>query len=117
VSTDKIIVRNPATLQDCRIAGRAAADVASAVERGRVAQAAWQQTSFARARQILYRLRDLLLDEGEKLADILTAETGRPRAEVYGNELFYLCDAIGMWAKKSSVYLRPEKIRPSFPLA
>ena len=87
-----------------------------AVSRGREAQRAWQQTSFAERARLLYRLRDLLLDEGEKLADILTAETGRPRAEVYGNELFYLCDAIGAWAKKSARYLRPEKIRPHFPL-
>ena len=92
------------------------AEVVAAVERGREAQAIWQQTSFAQRAQLLYRLRDLLLDEGEKLADILTAETGRPRAEVYGNELFYLCDAIGIWAKKSAAYLRPEKIRPHFPL-
>jgi acyl-CoA reductase-like NAD-dependent aldehyde dehydrogenase len=28
----------------------------------------------------------------------------------------YLCDAIGLWAKKSARYLRPEKIRPDFPL-
>lgn len=117
MSTDKIIVRNPATLQVVgELAVAQPADVVAAVERGRVAQASWRQTSLAQRAQILYRLRDLLLDEGEKLADILTSETGRPRAEVYGNELFYLCDAIGMWAKKSSVYLRPEKIRPSFPL-
>ena len=117
MSTDKIIVRNPATLQVVgELAVAQPADVVAAVERGRVAQAIWRQTSLAQRAQILYRLRDLLLDEGEKLADILTSETGRPRAEVYGNELFYLCDAIGMWAKKSSVYLRPEKIRPSFPL-
>jgi len=57
-----------------------------------------------------------LLDEQDKLADVLTAETGRPRAEAYGNELFYLCDAIGLWAKRSAGYLRPEKIRPHFPL-
>ena len=31
--------------------------------------------------------------------DILTAETGKPRAEVYGNELFYVCDTIGFWAR------------------
>ena len=101
MSTDKIIVRNPATLQVVgELAVAQPADVVAAVERGRVAQAIWRQTSLAQRAQILYRLRDLLLDEGEKLADILTSETGRPRAEVYGNELFYLCDAIGMWAKK-----------------
>jgi len=65
---------------------------------------------------LLYRLRDLLLDEGDKLADILTAETGRPRAEVYGNELFYLCNAIGTWAKKTETYLQPTRIKPHFPL-
>ena len=117
MSAEKIIVRSPATLrQITELPVAQAPDVAAAVERGRKAQAVWQQTSFPERSKILYRLRDLLLDEGEKLADILTAETGRPRAEVYGNELFYLCDAIGSWAKKSARYLRPEKIRPHFPL-
>ena len=117
MTADSITVQNPATLE--RIAElpiASPADVRLAVERGREAQYVWGQTSLAERARLLYTLRDLLLDEGERLADILTAETGRPRAEVYGSELFYLCDAIGVWAKKSSAYLRPEKIRPHFPL-
>ena len=66
--------------------------------------------------RLFYRLRDLLLDEGDRLADVLTAESGRPRSEVFGNELFYLCDAIGVWAKKGPRFLKPESIRPHFPL-
>jgi acyl-CoA reductase-like NAD-dependent aldehyde dehydrogenase len=117
VNADNIIVRSPATLrQIAELPVAQTAEVAAAVERGRKAQAIWQQTAFSERAKVLYRLRDLLLDEGEKLADILTAETGRPRAEAYGNELFYLCDAIGCWAKKGAGYLRPEKIRPHFPL-
>ena len=117
MSADKVIVRNPATLGPiAELPVAQAADVAAAVARGRIAQAAWQRTGFSERARLLYRLRDLLLDEGEKLADILTAETGRPRAEVYGNELFYLCDAIGSWAKKSAQHLRPKRIRPHFPL-
>ncbi len=114
---DKIEVRNPATLEkvaDLEIVPTA--EVANAVARGRKAQALWRSTSFAHRARLLYRLRDLLLDEQEKLADVLTAETGRPRSEANGNELFYLCDAIGVWAKKSKKYLRPVKIRPHFPL-
>src|SRR5574341_542136 len=112
-----IRVRNPATLAMIReLPVASAGEVAQAVDRARRAQAAWQETSFAERSRLLYRLRDLLLDEGDKLADILTAETGRPRAEVYGNELFYLCDAIGTWAKKSQDYLKPERIKPHFPL-
>lgn len=117
MSADWITVRNPATLAVIETLPVASfADVAAAVVRARRAQAGWQQTDFHERAKILYRLRDLLLDSGEQLADVLTAETGRPRAEVYGNELFYLCDAIELWAKKSARYLRPENIRPTFPL-
>jgi acyl-CoA reductase-like NAD-dependent aldehyde dehydrogenase len=117
VSAHTIIVRNPATLETvAELPVAQATDVAAAVSRARGAQAVWQTTSFRERARLLYRLRDLLLDEGDKLAAILTAETGRPRAEVYGNELFYLCDAIGSWAKKSARYLRPQDIRPHFPL-
>ena len=112
-----IQVRNPATLEMVReLPVTSPAEVAAAVTRARVVQAGWQHTSFAERARLLYRLRDLLLDDGDRLADILTSETGRPRAEVYGSELFYLCNAIGAWAKNSERYLRQEKISPSFPL-
>ena len=31
---------------------------------------------------------------------------------MYGNELFYVCDAIGFWAKNAAKLLSAEKIRP-----
>lgn len=110
-------VVNPATLKqitELHVSERP--DVCAAVARARKAHAEWQATSFAERAKLLYRLRDLLLDEQDKLADVLTVETGRPRAEAYGNELFYLCDAIGTWAKKSAGYLRPQTIKPHFLL-
>ena len=112
-----IHVRNPATLESVReLAVASLADVVAAVARARHAQSSWQQTSLGERARLLYRLRDLLLDNADELADILCSETGRPRAEVYGNEIFYLCDAIGSWAKNSARYLRRQKISPSFPL-
>jgi acyl-CoA reductase-like NAD-dependent aldehyde dehydrogenase len=112
-----IKVRNPATLATIvELPVASPADVVAAVARARAAQQLWQTTSFTERARILYRLRDLLLDEGDKLGDVLTAESGRPRAEVYGNELFYLCDAIGTWAKKAESYLSPQTIKPHFAL-
>jgi acyl-CoA reductase-like NAD-dependent aldehyde dehydrogenase len=117
VSAESIVVRNPATLEKISTVPVAAlADVKLAVERARKTQLAWSQTSTTERARLFYRLRDLLLDEGDRLADVLTAESGRPRSEVFGSELFYLCDAIGVWAKKGPQFLRPEKIRPHFPL-
>src|SRR5258706_14395832 len=112
-----IKVRYPETIVPIvELPAAAPADVVAAVARARAAQQLWQGTSFTERARILYRLRDLLLDEGDKLGDILTSETGRPRAEVYGNELFYLCDAIGTWAKKAETYLSPQTIKPHFAL-
>ena len=112
-----IQVRNPATLELVKeLPVATSAEVAAAVTRARQAQSNWQQTSFTERARLLYRLRDLLLDDGDKLADVLTSETGRPRDEVFGNEIFYLCNAIGAWAKNSERYLRRQKISPSFPL-
>jgi acyl-CoA reductase-like NAD-dependent aldehyde dehydrogenase len=106
-------VRNPATLENiAQVPIASPKEVIEAVARARTAQSLWQPTSFAERARILYRLRDLLLDEQERLADILTSETGRPRAEVYGAELFYLCDVIGFWAKKAPEYLKSSRIRP-----
>jgi acyl-CoA reductase-like NAD-dependent aldehyde dehydrogenase len=113
VSSESIIVRSPASLE--KLAGlpiATAAEVAAAVARGREAQSAWQETSFAQRAAIMYRLRDLLIDEQEKLADILTSESGKPRGEVYGNELFYVCDVIGFWARNAEKFLRAQNIQP-----
>jgi len=113
VSPQTITVRNPATLEKiAELPVASPADVAAAVARARAAQTSWQKQSFAERAKLLYRFRDLLIDEQERLADILTAESGKPRGEVYGNELFYVCDAIGYWGKSAARHLRSERIHP-----
>ncbi|HEY2986921.1 MAG TPA: succinic semialdehyde dehydrogenase, partial [Candidatus Binatia bacterium] len=72
----------------------------------------WEQKSFRERAARLYRYRDLLIDHQEEIAAILSRENGKPESEAYGNELFYLYDTIGFWAKNAAKYLRAEKIRP-----
>lgn len=106
-------VHSPATgakIAELRVAS--AADVSAAVAVARVAQASWQELSFIRRATIMLRLRDLLIDEQERLADVVTSETGKPRGEVYGNELFYVCDAIGFWARHAENFLSTERVTP-----
>lgn len=110
---DKIEVRNPATLEKIAELTVATRDeVVLAVSRAREAQAVWREKSFSERGRLLYLFRDLLIDRKERIADVVSSETGKPRAEVYGGELFYVCDAIGFWAKNAGRYLKPEKIRP-----
>jgi len=113
VNVQTILVRNPATLEKiAELPVASSADVAAVVARARQAQSLWRTKTFAERASFIYRFRDLLIDEQERLADVLTAESGKPRAEVYGNELFYVCDVIGFWAKNAERFLKPQKIRP-----
>jgi acyl-CoA reductase-like NAD-dependent aldehyde dehydrogenase len=113
VSNSTIVVRNPATREKIGVVAVASpVEVRDCVRRAREAQPAWESTSYRERARRLYRFRDLLIDEQERLADILTSETGKPRGEFYGNELFYMCDAIGYWGKYGERYLHPRKIHP-----
>ena len=110
---ETVRVRNPATLEfvgELPIASLA--DVAAATARARRAQGEWQAKSFKDRAKVLRRFRDLLIDEQDRLADIVTSETGKPRGDVFGNELFYVCDAIGFWTKNAERWLKERKIRP-----
>ncbi len=110
---NSIEVRGPATGEKiATLPAASAEDVAQAVARARVAQRVWAEKSFAERARVFYRYRDLLIDQQEKIVDILTAESGKPRAEAYGNELFYIYDNIGFWAKNAAKFLQPQKIRP-----
>ena len=112
-SHEKITVCNPATGKKIAELNVSTADeVRMAAARARIAQKVWEGFDFQTRARVLYRFRDLLIDHKEEIADTLTAESGKPRGEAYGNELFYVCDALGFWAKFAARYLKPQRIRP-----
>ena len=101
MNNQTIRVRNPATLESVgELPIASAADVAAATPRARgKPRLSGRRKVSRREPKLLRRFRDLLIDEQDRLADIVTSETGKPRADVFGNELFYVCDAIGFWTK------------------
>jgi succinylglutamic semialdehyde dehydrogenase len=70
---------NPAT-GEISFEGRSAsaADVAEAVGAARAAFSAWALTPFAERAHILERYRDIILRDAEKLARLISEETGKP---------------------------------------
>ncbi len=110
---DVIQVRNPATLElVAEIPAVDEAGVREAVARGREAQAVWAAMTFTERGRLLRRFRDAIVDHRDRLAEVIAAETGKPRADIYGGELMYVCDAIGFWAKNAAAYLADQKITP-----
>jgi succinate-semialdehyde dehydrogenase/glutarate-semialdehyde dehydrogenase len=108
----RLRVLNPATLEpigefDCATAE----DVRAALERARKAQAEWSKLSFEQRARYMWRLLDIFIERQDEVIEAVMGETGKPRTEAIGMEVFTCCDAITYYAKNAKKFLAPEKRR------
>jgi acyl-CoA reductase-like NAD-dependent aldehyde dehydrogenase len=91
------------------------ADVAAAAARLRKAQPAWEAIGFAGRRRWLEALRDWILDNQDRLDDLMQEETGKVRADAT-LEAFYCLEAINFWIDRGPRFLADEVVSPHNPL-
>jgi len=115
-ASEQIEVLNPATGETV---GSVAVDpperVAEVVARVRANQAEWEAIGNAGRYRWLGRLRDWMLDNSERVADTMQAETGKVRADT-GTEIYYLADLINFYGSKADKFIGDETVRPHSPL-
>ncbi len=105
----RIEVYNPATLEKTgEIEVSTASDVKAAVERARKAAEGWRALSFKERGGYMRRIREVLLERADDIADTICNDTGKPRLEAMSNEVFPTCDALTFYAKKAERLLRDE---------
>jgi acyl-CoA reductase-like NAD-dependent aldehyde dehydrogenase len=113
---ETIDVLNPAT---GGIAGTITVDtpemVAATVARVRGAQAEWETLGNEGRYHWLGRLRDWMLDNTERIADTMQAETGKVRGDTAA-ELVYLADLINFYGTKADKFIGDENVRAHSPL-
>ncbi len=86
-------------------------EVAETVARVRAAQPAWEALGVKGRTHWLEQWRDWLLDNRERIADIVQAETGKVRGDS-GLESIYLEMAVNFWGKNAGEYLADETPTP-----
>jgi acyl-CoA reductase-like NAD-dependent aldehyde dehydrogenase len=111
----RIEVLNPASGETI---GSVAVDsperVAATVARVRGNQAEWEALGVEGRYRWLGRLRDWMLDNSERIADTMQAETGKVRADT-GTEVYYLTDLINFYGSKAAKFIGDETVRPHSP--
>jgi acyl-CoA reductase-like NAD-dependent aldehyde dehydrogenase len=85
--------------------------VAEKAARLRVVQVEWEALGIEARYRWLGRLRDWLLDNEDRIADTLQAETGKVRAEATG-EVLYLADLINFYGARAAGFIAEQKVRP-----
>ena len=89
--------------------------VAETAARLRAAQPAWEAIGFAGRRRWLESLRDWILDNQDRLDDLMQQETGKVRADA-ALEAFYCLEAINFWVDQGPKFLADEIVSPHNPL-
>ncbi len=108
---DEIISYNPATNEEIGRAGNTSAEeVREAVEKSRAAYLAWRKTSFAERRRFVMKAREVILDELEEIARLISDESGKPVAESLSMEIAPVLDLMQYFAKNAPKILKPHKI-------
>jgi betaine-aldehyde dehydrogenase len=106
-----IPVRNPATGDTIAVVdSHSPEEVRRTVDRVRAGQAEWEALGFKGRGRWMGELRDWLLDNADRVTDIMQAETGKVRAEA-ANEAFYLADQINFYSARGAKFLSEEKVR------
>jgi acyl-CoA reductase-like NAD-dependent aldehyde dehydrogenase len=110
-TADEIISYNPATGEEIgRVENASAEDVRAVVERSREAFQTWRETSFAERGKFVKRAREVILDEMNEIARLISDESGKPVAEAFSMEIAPVLDLMQYFAKNAQKILRPRKV-------
>jgi succinate-semialdehyde dehydrogenase/glutarate-semialdehyde dehydrogenase len=88
-------------------------DVARAVERARKAQPVWSGYRYGDKKAVMDRVVSLLGERQERLAEAITACTGKTRMDALSTEVLPAAIAARYYPRAAKRYLRPKKIRRS----
>lgn len=113
-STD-IPVENPATGKIvAHVPDLGPEAVAELAAKGRAAQPGWYAMGHAGRAQVMTRMQKWLLDNQDRVRDVLLSETGKVHED--GDlEIMYGASAFGFWAKNAEKYLADERIKSASP--
>src|SRR5882672_9708313 len=107
----EIVSRNPATGEEI---GRAPQtmpeEVARAVGRAREAQREWARHTLRERGRLIMKARQIVLQEMEEIALLISQETGKPVAEAFSMEIATSLDLMQYFARQASRLLSPQRI-------
>jgi acyl-CoA reductase-like NAD-dependent aldehyde dehydrogenase len=107
-----IPVENPATGEIITtVPSLGPEEVKQMVARARAAQPGWRELGFDGRAKVFLRAQKWVLDNSQRIIDIVCSETGKTYEDAQLAEVSYGANAFGFWAKMAPEYLADERIR------
>src|SRR5579884_335837 len=110
-ATATIPVENPATGELITTISVIGADeLAARAGRAREAQTAWEALGFEGRARVLRRAQRWMLDNAERIIDVVVSESGKTHEDAQLADLGYTVSALGFWAREAPRYLADERV-------
>ena len=107
----EIVSSDPATGEEVgRVPLASAEEVREAVRRARQAQKPWADAGYGARGKLVMRARQIVLEELEEIALLISRETGKPITEAISMELSPTLDLMQFFARRTKQMLRAEKL-------
>lgn len=102
---------DPMTLEPIgTVAVRDRAWVEAAAKRARQAQPGWWKLGFARRNTILARARDILIEEGEEIAELVARECGKTVNGAFASDVLPSADTLAYFIDNTKKFMAREKL-------
>src|ERR1043166_3344938 len=109
-------VHNPATQEIIgTLPNLGANEIADAVAKAAAAQIRWAATPVRDRLRILDRFAELLCDQKDSIAAIISREAGKPEAEALSTEVLVVLDTAKYLQNQVPAFLRPEPVPHANP--
>jgi acyl-CoA reductase-like NAD-dependent aldehyde dehydrogenase len=106
-----IRVENPATGQLIKtVPVLTPGELEALAERARRAQPEWDGQGFDGRARVLRRAQQWLLDNADRVIDVVVAESGKTHEDAQLADFGYTVAALGFWAKHAPRYLADERV-------
>jgi succinate-semialdehyde dehydrogenase/glutarate-semialdehyde dehydrogenase len=110
-------VRNPATQEIIgTLPNLTANQAAEAVAKAAAAQSRWAATPVRERLRILGHFAELLCDQKDAVAAVISREAGKPEAEALSTEILVVLDTVEYLQNHVPAFLRPEPVAHGNPI-
>ena len=91
-------------------------EITQVMTQAKIAQSKWKQTSLKERVELMHRVADVVIQQQDRIMDVVMRETGKPIQEAMAMEVFSAVDSLVFYAKRAEKWLSDKKIKMHGPM-
>jgi acyl-CoA reductase-like NAD-dependent aldehyde dehydrogenase len=91
-------------------------EISLVMTQAKIAQSKWKQTTLKERVELMHRIADIVIQQQDRIMDVVMRETGKPIQEAMAMEVFSAVDSLVFYAKRAEKWLSDKKIKMHGPM-